>query len=98
MGFGNLEVNNQPDEDFLSKSSVSETDFELLMKDNFFEIVKDIQDDLESQKHLLGVFKQPDSSLTHNSVTDVGSPIQTLKMPEYDPTKNYNAEFYNLFV
>ena len=47
MGFGNLEVNQQ-DEDFLSKSSVSETDFQLLMKDNFFEIVKDIQDDLEN--------------------------------------------------
>ena len=42
--------------------------------------------------------KQPSSSLTGNSETNTGSPIQTLKMPEYDPTKNYNAEFYNMFI
>ena len=42
MGYGHLhEVINQ-DEDFLSQSSVFDDDFELLMKDDFFDIVKDI--------------------------------------------------------
>ena len=41
MGYGDLEVDEKED-DFLSQSSVSENDFQLLMKDDFFEIVKEI--------------------------------------------------------
>ena len=46
MGYGHLHDVINTDEDFLSKSSVSDHDFELLMKDNFFDIVKEIQEDL----------------------------------------------------
>lgn len=47
MGHGNLIEMLDHDEDFLSKSSISDSDFQLLMKDNFFELVKDIQTDLK---------------------------------------------------
>lgn len=37
MGFGDLDF--EQSEDFLSESSFSESDFQFLMKDNFFELI-----------------------------------------------------------
>jgi hypothetical protein len=39
LGFGDLDFEND-DDSFLSESSISEGDFELLRNDNFFEMVK----------------------------------------------------------
>tara|TARA_B110001450_G_C17203868_1_gene312557 strand:- start:155 stop:304 length:150 start_codon:yes stop_codon:yes gene_type:complete len=47
MGFGDLDF--EASEDFLSESSFSEGDFQLLMKDNFFEIMQDIQNDISKK-------------------------------------------------
>ena len=44
MGFGDLDY--EKEEDFLSESSFAQSDFELLMNDDFYEIMKDIQADL----------------------------------------------------
>jgi hypothetical protein len=41
MGFGDLDY--EKEEDFLSESSFAESDFNLLMQDDFFEIMKDVQ-------------------------------------------------------
>lgn len=48
MGFGDLQVD-EKDEDFLSQSSFSESDFQLLKKDNFFDLIKEIQQDLKKE-------------------------------------------------
>ena len=45
MGFGDLDFDEE-EEEFLSESSISEGDFDLLRKDNFFDLVKQIQEDL----------------------------------------------------
>jgi len=44
MGFGDLDY--EKDEDFLSESSFAESDFQLLMNDNFYDVMKEIQEDL----------------------------------------------------
>jgi len=50
MGFGDLDFEQQ--EDFLSESSISDSDFELLMHDNFFDLMIEIQKDIiEEKKH-----------------------------------------------
>ena len=41
LGCGDLEL--EKEEDFLSESSLAESDFELLNNDNFFDIVKDVE-------------------------------------------------------
>jgi hypothetical protein len=69
---GDIEL--EKSEDFLSESSFAESDFDLLMSDNFFEVMKDIED-----------IESPRSE-------------QSMKMPKYDPTKQYDNEFYNLFI
>jgi len=56
------------------------------MKDDFFDIVKDIQADIQTHKP------------TKDPSTAAASPLEALKMPEYDPKKSYDAEFYNLFI
>lgn len=48
------------------------------MSDNFFDVMKDIQD-----------FEVPEDSPVKS---------EKMKMPEYDPTKQYDSEFYNLFI
>ena len=40
MGFGDLDY--EKEEDFLSESSFAESDFDLLMQDDFFDIMKEI--------------------------------------------------------
>jgi hypothetical protein len=40
MGFGDLDF--EKDEDFLSESSFAESDFQLLMNDNFYDVMKEI--------------------------------------------------------
>ena len=42
LGLGDIEL--EKSEDFLSESSFAESDFDLLMSENFFEVMKDIQD------------------------------------------------------
>ena len=44
------------------------------MSDNFFDVMKDIED-----------IDSPRSE-------------QSMKMPKYDPSKQYDNEFYNLFI
>jgi len=61
------------------------------MKDNFFEIAKDIQEDIND--HQNGLAKQNTSTSNETE-----SPISTLKMPEFEPGKQYDSEFYNLFI
>ena len=46
MGFGDLDFDNDED-NFLSESSISEGDFELLRSDNFYDMVKQIQEDFK---------------------------------------------------
>ena len=41
LGFGDLDFDYDGD-DFLSESSISEGDFEILMHENFFELAKEI--------------------------------------------------------
>ena len=48
MGFGDLDFDQH--EDFLSESSISDSDFELLMHDNFFDLMREIQKDIMSEK------------------------------------------------
>lgn len=48
LGFGDLDFESA--EDFLSESSISESDFQLLRKDNFFELIQEIQNDLANKK------------------------------------------------
>jgi hypothetical protein len=93
MGYGDLEVEDK-DEDFLSQSCVSETDFQLLMKDNFFDIVKEIQADLPQKS----ITPHKLNTGPRESSTAAVSPLDAMKMPEYDPSKSYDAEFYNLFI
>ena len=62
------------------------------MKDNFFDIIKEIQNDIPAKK-AVGNRLRKDSE-----ATNVSSPMQALKMPEYDPKKQYDSEFYNLFI
>lgn len=50
LGFGDLDF--ESSEDFLSESSFSESDFQLLRKDNFFELIQDIQNDLAKKGDL----------------------------------------------
>ena len=72
LGLGDIEL--EKCEDFLSESSFAESDFDLLMSDNFFDVMKDIED-----------VESPRSE-------------QSMKMPKYDPSKQYDNEFYNLFI
>jgi len=44
MGFGDLDF--EQDEDFLSESSIAEEDFQLLTQDNFFDLMKEVQNDI----------------------------------------------------
>jgi hypothetical protein len=76
LGLGDIDV--EKSEDFLSESSFAESDFELLMSDNFFDIMKDIQGD----------FVQEMSPKSDKCMT----------FPDYDPNKQYDCEFYNLFI
>ena len=48
MGFGDLDF--EQAEDFLSESSISEGDFQLLMQDDFFDLVKEIENDILKEK------------------------------------------------
>jgi len=48
MGFGELDVGQE--QDFLSESSLSDQDFGVLMKENFFEIASELQEDQSSVK------------------------------------------------
>jgi hypothetical protein len=43
LGFGNLNEVLSQDDDFLSQSSVSQKDFEILLNDNFFDHVSKLQ-------------------------------------------------------
>ena len=50
LGLGDLDVDKE--EDFLSESSLAESDFDLLMNDNFFEIMKEVDtDEVEMPKY-----------------------------------------------
>lgn len=51
-GLGDLDLNElgyDVTEEFLSESSFSETDFNLLKQDNFFELMQEIQRDVDDQ-------------------------------------------------
>ena len=48
MGFGDLDF--EQDEDFLSESSISESDYQLLQQDDFFDLIKEIQQGIKEEK------------------------------------------------
>lgn len=103
MGFGDLDF--EASEDFLSESSFSEGDFQLLMKDNFFEIMQDIQNDiskkddqkLKTEKHN-SVQSKKSLHLEDADTQSAYSGCSAFKMPKYDSSLSYDTEFYNLFI
>ena len=90
MGFGDLDY--EKEEDFLSESSFAESDFNLLMQDDFFEIMKDIQSDIA------GIEKQQRPQDIEIESEDDVIEQKNFEMPEYDPDTQYDCEFYNLFI
>ena len=41
----------EEDEPFLSESSLSDDDFQILMEDNFFDVMKEIEKDISHSKY-----------------------------------------------
>lgn len=79
------------------------------MKDNFFEIMQDIQNDIikkeDQKKKQNGDKKQYNSVQSKKSLqiedADTQSAISAcsaFKMPKYDSSLSYDTEFYNLFI
>jgi hypothetical protein len=101
MGYGDLECLDK-DEDFLSKSSLSDQDFELLMKDDFFDEVKRVQSDLAKLDEEVQKDKseeKPQRKDSHeDSLNSVSTGPNSLCMPKFDPTLDYHNEFYKVFV
>ena len=90
MGFGDLDY--EKEEDFLSESSFAESDFDLLMQDDFFDIMKEIQQDIS------GIEKQQQLQDIEIESEDDVIEQKNFEMPEYDPNLQYDSEFYNLFI
>lgn len=93
MGFGGDLLQNCEtlQSDFISQSSIDDSDFDVLVKDNLCEIMKDVNSD---------DFKMvEDSASTRNAISSSQSSIQKLPLgiPKYDPNISYDAEYYELF-
>ncbi len=89
MGFGDLNANDGYNSDFLSSSSVSEGDFQVLTSDEFFSVVQDINDEASFEES---------SACNANSSTESSASKSAFRLPKYDPQVSYDSEFYSLFL
>jgi hypothetical protein len=48
-GYGDLALNDAKSEDFLSESSLEDSDFSLLMNNNFYDIVKKMEGEITNK-------------------------------------------------
>ena len=89
MGFGDLNGNDADQSDYLSSSSVAESDFQVLVSDEFFSLAQDINEEQPIEDL---------STCNANSSTASSASKPVFKLPKYDQSINYDSEFYNLFL
>lgn len=96
FGLGDL-IDDKDGEDYLSESSVEDADFEVLQGDDFFNMMKTmsasvspyVDGSTEQGSRRLDSQLSPESQLGSTSM---------FKLPEYDPTKSYEAEYFKMHI
>lgn len=91
MGFGDLNTSVEEESDFLSQSSISESDFQVFLKDDFMNLMQDINIEEVVKNDETACTRQPVSS-TQSSSSKIG-----FKLPKYDPSIDYSEEYYEMF-
>lgn len=84
-------------EDYLSDSEVDEGDFEMIKSDDFFNMMKTMSASVSP--YVDGSTergsRRQDSQLSPESQIGMTS---MFKLPEYDPNKSYEAEFFKMHI
>ena len=91
MGFGDLNTSTEEESDFLSQSSISESDFHVFLKDDFMNLMQDI--------NIEEVVKNDETASTRHAVSSTQSSSSKIgfKLPKYDPSIDYSEEYYEMF-
>ena len=90
MGFGDLNTCAEEESDFLSESSISESDFQVILKDDFMNLIQDINID---------ELKNEETASTRHAVSSSQSSSSKVvsKVPKYDPSIDYGEEYFEMF-
>jgi len=91
MGFGDLHFNEGESEDFLSETSIADSDFQILKSDDFFAAAQGITVDRTNDS------VPNDASPGPSGQALCPDPKHQLSLPVYRPDTAYDVEFYTLF-
>lgn len=87
-GFGDLNLENESDEDeFLSQTSVSDSDYQVLLQDDFVEVMN----------KNLATPQSVDGSSVKNSLRSLGRDPD-MQPPKYNSNTCFNQQYYQMFL